>query len=128
MNKAEDQEKQVAELRSEVAQLKKVIIYGSIAVAVLFTIPLLPILLGIFAAFVLVFGTIGALLGKGTGRLLRARRGKHFRFPIKPRARGITPRQNARSFFRRGRLLHLRDFPGVALFYQVHRELPNHGL
>ena len=80
----DDLERKVLELRAQVAGLRRTIINGFIALAGLLVILLVPglnilgsilgILVIIFAAFVMIFGTIGAVLGSCTGRAIRRTR------------------------------------------------------
>jgi hypothetical protein len=89
----EDLEHQVAELRAEVAALRRTIINGFIVLGVILVIGCIPGLgavasvLGAFAliivVFVLIFGTIGAALGSLAGRAYRAGRRSSTAAPLR---------------------------------------------
>jgi hypothetical protein len=78
----EDLERQIAELRAQVVELKRSVVKGFIALGVVLILSFVPgigllgtILVGapiVVFVFVLVFGTIGAKLGTWTGRAIRA--------------------------------------------------------
>jgi hypothetical protein len=73
-------ERQVTELRSEVARLRRIIKNGLIAigaVVVALCVPGLGVVAIALAVFVFIFGTIGAFLGSWTGRAIRRARREH---------------------------------------------------
>ena len=84
----EDLQREVVALRTEVAGLRKTIHNVAIAIGVILLVALVPglgaiaiALAFIVVVFVLFFGTIGAVLGKWTGRAIRGERRAPTPFP-----------------------------------------------